>query len=152
MLPLFSIMTLWLDPTTVGQMASPQAEGEHTHVIQLTPTHSSHLAPKTGAVPPTFQIRSHSRAHHRSSFSPSSGPLFSHPKEERPLWLLLLHFFRHLIWAAIEPHPGHVQDPCSVCGSQTYAGCIAFLSFYERCATAAAPGSIPQQTTGGWPR
>ena len=51
--------------TTVGQMASPQPEGdlrEHTRVIHLTPTNSFRLTlftsagPKTGAASPTFRL------------------------------------------------------------------------------------------------
>ena len=54
----------WLDPTTVGQMASQQPEEDlrdHTHAILLTFTNSFHLTfftpvvPKTGAAPPTFR-------------------------------------------------------------------------------------------------
>ena len=54
----------WLDKTTVGQMASPQPDGDlrdHTHVILLTFPHSIHLtlfapvAPKTGAALPIFR-------------------------------------------------------------------------------------------------
>ena len=47
----------WLDLTTVGQMASPQPEGDlrdHTHVIHLTLF--TPVAPKTGAAPPTFRL------------------------------------------------------------------------------------------------
>ena len=44
-----------LNPTTFGQMASPQPEGDldHNHVIHLTP--SLTMAPKTSSAPPTYQ-------------------------------------------------------------------------------------------------
>ena len=54
----------WLDPTTVGQIASPQPERDlrdHTLFVHLTFTHLFHLtlftpvAPNTGAAPPTFR-------------------------------------------------------------------------------------------------
>ena len=89
------------------------------------------------------------------SASSSSAPLFFHPKMECTFRLLvsLLHFFSLLIRAGIEPHPGPVQDPCSVWGSsRVYSSWVAF---YGRCATssatAAALESIPLQTTCWWP-
>ena len=39
----------------------------------------------------------------------------------------LLHLFSLLVLAGIEPHPGPVQDPCSVCCIRVYAGWVAFL-------------------------
>ena len=53
-----------------------------------------------------------------------------HPKKKSPLRIsvcLLLHFFCLLISAGIEPHSGHVQNPCSECGSRVHAGWVAFL-------------------------
>ena len=122
----------WLDPTTVGQMSSPQPEGdlrENTHSIspfspqwRPRPVRRHQLVPLF--CPPQAFLFSPSSA---SSFSVS---LFFHPKKECPLRLsvsLLQHLFSLLIWAGIEPHPAPVQDTCSVCGSRVHAGWVAFL-------------------------
>ena len=48
-------------------------------------------------------------------------------KKECPLRLsvsILLHLHSLLARTMIEPHPGPVQDPCSVCGNRVGAGCV----------------------------
>ena len=145
--------------TTVGQMASPQPEGdlrEHTRVIHLTPTNSFRLtlftseAPKTGAASPTFRL----------------GPTLLPPREflfvPLPLFLSFLTprrsiFFSTSSASLSERGLSRFQAP-----SKIHAQFVAVVSTlvglpcFARCATsgatAAALESIPLQTTGGWLR
>ena len=95
----------WLDRATAGQMASPQPEGNHTHVIHyiFTPLiHSFHLFPWWRPRPVRCRVtflptRSHlfSAINSQSSSSASLSPFFFllHPKKERPLQLSVSSFW-----------------------------------------------------------
>ena len=126
----------WLDPTPKSakwRYHNWRETSETTHLTHLSKPISTHL---------TFSLQWHPRPVQRlppsNPLSPPSPPLassssvtpFFHPKKECPLWLsesLLLHLFRLLIQAGIEPHPGPVQDPCSVCGNWVHPGWVAIL-------------------------
>ena len=167
-------------------MASPQPEGDlrdHTSLTLLSP-HSFFLpihltfSPRWRSRPvlrhiPSMPVSPYfTQSWNALSIFPSASLssvfIFYLEKENplRPSMRNLLHFFRLLIRAGIEPHASPIQDPCSVYGCKEHAfffleGGVAFLLMvcdqccHRRCAgihsTAdyrwLAPWSCPTCTT-----
>ena len=135
--------TRWLDPTTNRQMASHNRPPRPHFTTLNSPKPITHLIHLITSVDGSRLVQRHPPSYpvpcscpprafpfNLSSASFSYASLLLHPKKEHPLRLLvslLLHLFSLLIWAGIEPHPGPVQDQCSVCGDRVHAGWVAFL-------------------------